>query len=119
MGSLILPAAGVIYADTQIFVDSVENHPNYAPVLRPLWQNVQARRLEVVSSQGRVQEVARGWWLVVGGWWLVHPNGEFSARLCVLTFPGLWPLASDPYPEPWPTHNQRNESGTCRNRVAA
>ena len=37
MGSLTLPPSGPVYADTQIFIYSVEKHPLYAPLLRPLW----------------------------------------------------------------------------------
>ena len=37
MGSLTLPPSGPVYADTHIFIYSVEKHPLYAPLLRPLW----------------------------------------------------------------------------------
>lgn len=56
MGSLTLPVAGIVYADTQIFVYSVENHPRYAPLLRPLWRHAQTGRLEVVSSELTLME---------------------------------------------------------------
>ena len=51
MGSLILPSFGPVYADAQIFIYSVEKHPTYAPVLRPLWEAVARGDLEVVSSE--------------------------------------------------------------------
>jgi len=51
MGSLRLPASGVVYADTQVFIYSVEKHPIYSPLLRPLWCDVQSGRVEMVSSE--------------------------------------------------------------------
>jgi predicted nucleic acid-binding protein len=51
MGSLTLPGSGTVYIDTQIFIYSVEKHPDYAPLLRPLWQAVEDGRLEVVTSE--------------------------------------------------------------------
>jgi hypothetical protein len=51
MGPLILPAAGPVYADAQIFIYSVEKHPIYAPILRPLWEAVARGDLEVLSSE--------------------------------------------------------------------
>ncbi|MGH7137175.1 MAG: type II toxin-antitoxin system VapC family toxin [Pirellulales bacterium] len=56
MGSLALPPSGIVYADTQVFIYSVEKHPVYAPILRPLWHEVQAGRLEVVSSELSLME---------------------------------------------------------------
>jgi predicted nucleic acid-binding protein len=56
MGKLTLPASGLVYADTQIFIYSVEKHPVYAPLLQPLWHEVQAGRLEVVSSELSLME---------------------------------------------------------------
>jgi hypothetical protein len=51
MGRLILPTAGVIYADAQIPIYTADVHPIYAPVLKPLWEAVAARTLRVVSSE--------------------------------------------------------------------
>ena len=51
MGSLTLPSAGVVYADTSVFVYSVEKHPQYVSSLRPLWVSVEAGTIEVVSSE--------------------------------------------------------------------
>ena len=51
MGELTLPPAGPVYADAQIFIYSVEKHPIYAPLLRPLWESVARGDLEVVSSE--------------------------------------------------------------------
>jgi predicted nucleic acid-binding protein len=60
MGTLSLPASGVVYADAQVFIYSVEKHPTYGPLLRPLWQAVQAGTLEVVSSELALMETLVG-----------------------------------------------------------
>jgi predicted nucleic acid-binding protein len=60
MGSLSLPAFGPVYADTQVFIYSVEKHPIYAPLLRPLWQAVASGNLEVVSSELTLLEALVG-----------------------------------------------------------
>jgi len=51
MGTLILPSSGLVYADTQVLIYSVEKHPEYAPLLRPLWQSVEAEQAVAVSSE--------------------------------------------------------------------
>jgi predicted nucleic acid-binding protein len=40
-----------VYADTQVLIYSVERHPLYAPLMRPLWAAVQSGTLEVISSE--------------------------------------------------------------------
>ena len=56
MGSLSLPASGSVYVDTQCLIYSVEKHPDYDPLLRPLWQAVHAGAVEVISSELAVLE---------------------------------------------------------------
>ena len=51
MGSLILPPSGTVYLDAQCIIYSVEKHPNYSPVLDPLWLALKAGGLAVVSSE--------------------------------------------------------------------
>ena len=51
MGTLILPAYGPIYADTQIVIYTVEKFPSYAPLCRPLWQAARAGTHSVISSE--------------------------------------------------------------------
>jgi predicted nucleic acid-binding protein len=60
MGSLTLPRAGPIYGDTQIFIYSVEKHPIYAPLLRPLWESVARGDHEVISSELTLLETLVG-----------------------------------------------------------
>jgi predicted nucleic acid-binding protein len=70
VGSLTLPTSGLVYADAQTFLYSVEKHPDYAPLLRPLWQAAQAGTLEVVSSELALMET------------LVGPLKKGDAGLC-------------------------------------
>ena len=51
MGSIVLPSEGPVYVDAQVLIYSVEKHPVYASLLRPLWSAVQAGQLDVVSSE--------------------------------------------------------------------
>ena len=60
MGSLILPPCGPVYVDAQIIIYSVEKHPNYAPVLRPLWEAVARGDLEVLTSELTLMETLVG-----------------------------------------------------------
>ena len=60
MGSLILPATGVVYADAQVFVYTVEKHPVYSPLLRPLWDAVASGALTVSSSELSLMETVVG-----------------------------------------------------------
>jgi predicted nucleic acid-binding protein len=60
VGSLTLPAGGPVYADAQVFIYSVEKHPKYAPLLRPLWESVVRGSLEVVTSELTLLETLIG-----------------------------------------------------------
>lgn len=51
MGSLNLPVGGTAYVETPAIIYTVESHPAYSPLLRPLWQAAQARSLHVVTSE--------------------------------------------------------------------
>jgi predicted nucleic acid-binding protein len=57
---LILPATGTVYADAQILIYTVENHPVYDPLLAPLWAAVVAGTLDVVSSALSLTETLVG-----------------------------------------------------------
>lgn len=50
MGALILPVSGRVYVDANTIIYTVEKHPVYEPVVRPLWPAALAKILEVVSS---------------------------------------------------------------------
>jgi len=69
MGSLTLPASGLIYVETPAVIYTVEPHPVYAPLLRPLWLAAQARSLQVLTSELTLLET------------LVHPLRNQDSRL--------------------------------------
>jgi predicted nucleic acid-binding protein len=51
VGSLTLPHSGCIYADTQVFIYSVEKVPEYAQLLRPLWLGAHRGQIQVITSE--------------------------------------------------------------------
>lgn len=51
MGSLNLPLSSTVHVEAPAVIYAVEPHPLYAPLLRPLWQAVQAQSLQVISSE--------------------------------------------------------------------
>lgn len=51
MGLLTLPAFGSVYVDAQIAIYTVDIHPVYAPICKPLWKSVAAGLTQVVSSE--------------------------------------------------------------------
>ncbi len=51
MGELKLPSGGTIYIETPVVIYTVEPHPTYAPLLRPLWEKVQSQSVQVISSE--------------------------------------------------------------------
>ena len=60
MGTLSLPASGLVYLDANPVIYTVEKHPVYGPLLQPLWQAVQAKAIEVVSSDLVLMETLVG-----------------------------------------------------------
>ena len=57
MGSLILPAGSVAYADTSIFIYTIEAHADYLPPLTPFWQQLNDNEIRVVTSELTLMEV--------------------------------------------------------------
>lgn len=57
MGSLALPATGLVYLDANGLIYSVERVEPYRTLLEPMWQQVQDGNLTVVSSPVLVLEV--------------------------------------------------------------
>ena len=51
MGSLSLPASGIIYVDTAPIIYTVERHPDYESLLLPLWAKADAQSLTVITSE--------------------------------------------------------------------
>jgi predicted nucleic acid-binding protein len=60
VGSLTLPASGLVYVDANPNIYTVEKHPVYGPLLVPLWQAAQAQTIEVVSSELALMETLVG-----------------------------------------------------------
>ena len=60
MGSLTIPASGLVYADTQAVIYSVETHAPYWSLLQPLWQAAQAGSITIVSSELTLMETLVG-----------------------------------------------------------
>jgi predicted nucleic acid-binding protein len=60
VGSLKLPAKGLVYVDANVVIYSVEKIPGYWPVLESLWDAVDAGLVRVASSQLLVLEVLVG-----------------------------------------------------------
>jgi predicted nucleic acid-binding protein len=56
VGKLTLPASGLVYLDTNPIIYSVEKHPDYWPLLAPLWQAAKAKTIEVISSELALME---------------------------------------------------------------
>jgi len=56
VGTLTLPASGVVYLDASPIIYSVEKHPVYGPLLQPLWYAAQSKTIEVVSSDLALME---------------------------------------------------------------
>lgn len=57
MGQLNLPSNAKVYLDSAILIYSVEAHPDYRELLRPLWLSLQASEIEVISSELSLMEV--------------------------------------------------------------
>ena len=51
MGSVVLPTTSLIGVDSNIFIYSVERHPQYFPALRPLWTAVSDGLTQVLISE--------------------------------------------------------------------
>jgi len=46
-----LPDSSLVYVDTQILIYSVEKHPTYWPLLRPLWLKSATGEIQIISSE--------------------------------------------------------------------
>jgi len=57
VGQLALPAAGLVYLDTDALIYSVEKIVPYAALLQPLWDAAAQRTFQVISSDLALLEV--------------------------------------------------------------
>jgi predicted nucleic acid-binding protein len=60
MGSLTVPASGLVYIDTVTLIYTVERYPAYWPLLEPLWLAAQSGNIEIVSSELTLMEALAG-----------------------------------------------------------
>ncbi len=60
MGSLKLPPNGLVYLDANSIIYTVEKHPDYSPLLMPLWLAAQAKTLQIVTSELTLLECSVG-----------------------------------------------------------
>ncbi len=61
MGTLNVPPAGQVYLDANPIIYSVEQHPDYWPLLVPLWRAAaQNKAIEIVSSDLVLMEALVG-----------------------------------------------------------
>lgn len=60
MGSLTLPASGLVYLDTSILIYTIENVRGYLDALMPLWQASRAQQIELATSDLTVMEALTG-----------------------------------------------------------
>ena len=57
MGSLVLPASGIVYLDANCFIYSIERIDPYRAILDTLWQAVSIGQFTVVTSELTLLEV--------------------------------------------------------------
>ena len=89
MGTLNLPAAGVVYLDTAPIIYSVEKNPDYEPLLRPLWAAAQTGQITLATSELTLLET------LVGP--LKNNNQSLAAAYeRLLTGTGIWLLPIKP-----------------------
>ncbi len=60
MGAISLPASGGVYLDAQCLIYTVEQHPVYLPLLRPVWAAAQAGIVRIVTSELSILETLVG-----------------------------------------------------------
>jgi predicted nucleic acid-binding protein len=60
VGKITLPISGKVYADTSTIIYTVEKHPTYWGILRPLWVASQAGQLQMITSELAVLECLVG-----------------------------------------------------------
>ena len=57
MGSLVLPASGIVYLDANCFIYSVERIDPYQAILDALWRTVSVGQVKIVTSELTLLEV--------------------------------------------------------------
>ncbi len=57
MGSLTLPASGMVYIDTAPIIYGIEKNPDFSHILLPLWQSAQTGQVTITTSALTLLEV--------------------------------------------------------------
>ena len=60
MGTIAIPSSGLVYLDANSIIYSVEKHPDYWPLLEPIWRAAKGKTIEIVSSDLTLMEVLVG-----------------------------------------------------------
>jgi predicted nucleic acid-binding protein len=51
MGRLTLPESSLVYVDTVVVIYSIEKFPGYFSLLDPMWQQLQAGSIQIITSE--------------------------------------------------------------------
>lgn len=51
MGQLNLPDSSLVYIDSVIVIYSIKKFPGYFPLLEPMCQQLQARTIQIITSE--------------------------------------------------------------------
>ncbi len=51
MGQLNLPTGSNVYIDTPVFIYTLENHPDFYPLLKPLWEKFENNEISIATSE--------------------------------------------------------------------
>ena len=51
MGELNLPIGSNVYIDTPVLIYTLENHPDFYPLLKSLWPKFENNRVSISSSE--------------------------------------------------------------------
>ena len=60
MEPVALPTMGLVYVDTNVAIYTVEKHPRFGPLLRPLWTAVSGGEARVLASEFALLEALVG-----------------------------------------------------------
>lgn len=51
MGTLSIPASGIVYLDTAPVIYTIERHADYEALLLPLWAALDNHQIEILTSE--------------------------------------------------------------------
>lgn len=77
MGAVTIPTSGPTYVDANVVIYTVEKHPRYSPVLRPLWRAADTGACRVFTSELILLETLAGPYKA----WAVQLAADYEAFL--------------------------------------